>query len=107
VGPNAAIIHYKPEASTCSELDADKIYLCDSGAQVKIIPILYCNNFLSQHIQNCHLILKHILEDLLTSFNMVCIQYLDGTTDITRTVHFGKPTEHEKSCYTAVSVSFS
>nr|GEW79032.1 probable Xaa-Pro aminopeptidase P [Tanacetum cinerariifolium] len=29
-------------------------------------------------------------------------QYLDGTTDITRTVHFGKPTEHEKRCYTAV-----
>ena len=34
VGPNAAVIHYKPEASTCSEMDADKIYLCDSGAQV-------------------------------------------------------------------------
>ncbi|EEE66177.1 aminopeptidase P1 [Oryza sativa Japonica Group] len=61
VGPNAAVIHYKPEASSCAELDADKIYLCDSGAQ-----------------------------------------YLDGTTDITRTVHFGKPSEHEKSCYTAV-----
>ncbi|CAO2144341.1 unnamed protein product [Urochloa humidicola] len=61
VGPNAAVIHYKPEASTCSEMDADKIYLCDSGAQ-----------------------------------------YLDGTTDITRTVHFGKPSAHEKSCYTAV-----
>ncbi|KAL8477209.1 hypothetical protein ACS0TY_029486 [Phlomoides rotata] len=29
-------------------------------------------------------------------------QYLDGTTDITRTVHFGKPTAHEKACYTAV-----
>ncbi|KAK4416527.1 Aminopeptidase P1 [Sesamum alatum] len=29
-------------------------------------------------------------------------QYLDGTTDITRTVHFGKPTSHEKACYTAV-----
>ncbi|KAK6150943.1 hypothetical protein DH2020_015875 [Rehmannia glutinosa] len=29
-------------------------------------------------------------------------QYLDGTTDITRTVHFGKPTPHEKACYTAV-----
>ncbi|KAL6542239.1 actin patch protein [Orobanche minor] len=29
-------------------------------------------------------------------------QYLDGTTDITRTVHFGKPSSHEKSCYTAV-----
>ncbi|CAM8918820.1 unnamed protein product [Rhodiola kirilowii] len=29
-------------------------------------------------------------------------QYLDGTTDITRTVHFGSPTAHEKECYTAV-----
>ncbi|MED6197168.1 actin patch protein [Stylosanthes scabra] len=61
VGPNAAIIHYSPQAETCAELDPDKIYLCDSGAQ-----------------------------------------YLDGTTDITRTVHFGKPSAHEKACYTAV-----
>ncbi|XP_057959213.1 aminopeptidase P1 [Malania oleifera] len=29
-------------------------------------------------------------------------QYQDGTTDITRTVHFGKPSAHEKTCYTAV-----
>ncbi|MBA0870060.1 hypothetical protein Goshw_007347 [Gossypium schwendimanii] len=29
-------------------------------------------------------------------------QYLDGTTDITRTVHFGKPSEHEKACFTSV-----
>ncbi|KAL5715168.1 Xaa-Pro aminopeptidase [Ranunculus cassubicifolius] len=29
-------------------------------------------------------------------------QYQDGTTDITRTVHFGKPSAHEKACYTAV-----
>ncbi|KAL7256309.1 hypothetical protein ACSBR1_010269 [Camellia fascicularis] len=61
VGPNAAIIHYEPDPKTCSELDADSIYLFDSGAQ-----------------------------------------YLDGTTDITRTVHFGKPTAHEKACYTVV-----
>ncbi|XP_054824662.1 aminopeptidase P1 [Prosopis cineraria] len=61
VGPNAAIIHYCPQAETCAELDPDKIYLFDSGAQ-----------------------------------------YLDGTTDITRTVHFGKPSAHEKACYTAV-----
>ncbi|KAL6953172.1 actin patch protein [Sarracenia purpurea var. burkii] len=61
VGPNAAIIHYGPDPETCSELDADSIYLFDSGAQ-----------------------------------------YLDGTTDITRTVHFGKPSAHEKACYTAV-----
>lgn len=29
-------------------------------------------------------------------------QYQDGTTDITRTFHFGKPSAHEKACYTAV-----
>ncbi|KAG0045627.1 hypothetical protein BGZ83_009130 [Gryganskiella cystojenkinii] len=29
-------------------------------------------------------------------------QYLDGTTDITRTMHFGKPTKHEKRCFTRV-----
>nr|DAD21743.1 TPA_asm: hypothetical protein HUJ06_023206 [Nelumbo nucifera] len=58
---NRAIIHYAPDAETCSELDADSIYLFDSGAQ-----------------------------------------YQDGITDITRTVHFGKPSAHEKACYTAV-----
>ncbi|EEF37229.1 aminopeptidase P1 isoform X2 [Ricinus communis] len=61
VGPNAAIIHYSPQAESCAELDPKSIYLFDSGAQ-----------------------------------------YLDGTTDITRTVHFGKPSAHEKACYTAV-----
>jgi len=34
VGPNAAVIHYSPDLKTCSELDADSIYLFDSGAQV-------------------------------------------------------------------------
>lgn len=29
-------------------------------------------------------------------------QYDCGTTDITRTMHFGTPTEHQKACYTAV-----
>lgn len=29
-------------------------------------------------------------------------QYVDGTTDITRTVHFGTPTAHQKECYTRV-----
>ena len=29
-------------------------------------------------------------------------QYLDGTTDTTRTLHFGKPTEFEKQAYTRV-----
>ncbi|XVE89684.1 hypothetical protein DITRI_Ditri20bG0015700 [Diplodiscus trichospermus] len=29
-------------------------------------------------------------------------QYVDGTTDITRTVHFGEPTSREKECFTRV-----
>lgn len=29
-------------------------------------------------------------------------QYLEGTTDITRTIHLGEPTELEKQCYTLV-----
>lgn len=60
-GPNAAIIHYKPEKGSCSIIDPNAIYLCDSGAQ-----------------------------------------YLDGTTDTTRTHHFGTPTEFEKKAFTLV-----
>jgi Xaa-Pro aminopeptidase len=29
-------------------------------------------------------------------------QYRDGTTDVTRTMHFGTPSTHEKRCYTRV-----
>lgn len=29
-------------------------------------------------------------------------QYLDGTTDVTRTVHFGQPTDMERECFTRV-----
>ncbi|KAI8547910.1 hypothetical protein RHMOL_Rhmol07G0232000 [Rhododendron molle] len=39
VGPNAAIIHYQPDAKTCSELDADSIYLFDSGAQGSMLHV--------------------------------------------------------------------
>ncbi|KAJ9244596.1 hypothetical protein DTO207G8_2339 [Paecilomyces variotii] len=60
-GPNAAVIHYKPEKGSCSVIDPKAIYLCDSGAQ-----------------------------------------YLDGTTDTTRTFHFGQPTEFEKKAFTLV-----
>ncbi|KAI1638831.1 putative Xaa-pro aminopeptidase P [Biscogniauxia mediterranea] len=60
-GPNAAVIHYKPERGNCATIDPNAVYLCDSGAQ-----------------------------------------YLDGTTDTTRTVHFGQPTEAEIEAYTLV-----
>lgn len=29
-------------------------------------------------------------------------QYLDGTTDVTRTMHFGTPTQYEQDCFTRV-----
>lgn len=60
-GPNAAVIHYGPERGNCATIDAQSIYLCDSGAQ-----------------------------------------FLDGTTDTTRTLHFGKPTDAERKAYTLV-----
>ncbi|XP_022719385.1 probable Xaa-Pro aminopeptidase P isoform X1 [Durio zibethinus] len=60
-GANGAVIHYKPEAESCSIVDPNKLFLLDSGAQ-----------------------------------------YVDGTTDITRTVHFGEPTAREKECFTRV-----
>ncbi|KAL1873974.1 hypothetical protein VTK73DRAFT_675 [Phialemonium thermophilum] len=60
-GPNAAVIHYKPERGSCSVIDPNAVYLCDSGAQ-----------------------------------------YFDGTTDTTRTLHFGTPTAAEKTAYTLV-----
>ena len=60
-GPNAAVIHYKPERGSCSIIDPNAVYLCDSGAQ-----------------------------------------YLDGTTDTTRTLHFGKPSDMERKAYTLV-----
>ncbi|KAI1384481.1 aminopeptidase-like protein [Hypoxylon trugodes] len=60
-GPNAAVIHYKPERGSCSIIDPKAVYLCDSGAQ-----------------------------------------YLDGTTDTTRTLHFSEPSKAEIEAYTLV-----
>eukprot|EP01127_Copromyxa_protea_P019892 TRINITY_DN6547_c0_g1_i1.p1 TRINITY_DN6547_c0_g1~~TRINITY_DN6547_c0_g1_i1.p1 ORF type:complete len:626 (-),score=124.84 TRINITY_DN6547_c0_g1_i1:44-1711(-) len=61
VGANAAVIHYEPKKPSAAQLDKQKIYLCDSGAQ-----------------------------------------YRDGTTDVTRTFHFGTPSEKEKEAFTGV-----
>ncbi|XP_075907440.1 xaa-Pro aminopeptidase 1 isoform X2 [Nelusetta ayraudi] len=61
VGPNGAIIHYRPLPETNRTLSLTELYLIDSGAQ-----------------------------------------YLDGTTDVTRTVHLGAPSDFEKECFTYV-----
>ncbi len=61
MGPNGAIIHYKPEPKTCAKVTSESLFLCDSGGQ-----------------------------------------YRDGTTDVTRTLHFGTPTQKQKECFTRV-----
>ena len=63
IGPNGAVIHYKPSQEEALKLTNNEIYLLDSGGQ-----------------------------------------YLDGTTDITRSVHFGgqAPTAFQKEAYTRV-----
>jgi len=58
---NGAIVHYKPEADTCAEIENNGVLLLDSGGQ-----------------------------------------YLDGTTDITRTVSFSEPTTEERTNNTLV-----
>ena len=60
-GSNAAIVHYEQNENLHSDMNINKLILCDTGAQ-----------------------------------------YMDGTTDITRTVHFGNPTNKEKEMYTRV-----
>jgi Xaa-Pro aminopeptidase len=58
---NGAIIHYRPQHGSCSEIKPEGLLLVDSGGQ-----------------------------------------YLDGTTDITRTVALGTPTIEEKRNFTLV-----
>ncbi|RUS71962.1 hypothetical protein EGW08_020275 [Elysia chlorotica] len=61
IGPDGAIIHYKPSSKTDKKVTTDQIYLIDSGAQ-----------------------------------------YREGTTDTTRTIHLGTPSQYEQECFTRV-----
>ncbi|MEN0005021.1 MAG: aminopeptidase P family protein [Bacteroidota bacterium] len=58
---NGAIIHYRPEAGKCANVEQEGILLLDSGGQ-----------------------------------------YLEGTTDITRTIALSPPSAEQKTAYTAV-----
>ena len=62
-GANAAVIHYHAEHGNCKPIDANSLYLCDTGGQ-----------------------------------------YVDGTTDTTRTLYFGPqaPSEDARRAYTRV-----
>ena len=76
-GPNAAVIHYQPQKGSCATVDLNAVYLC-----VWLSIVLIC--FKSNQNQDSG------------------AQYLDGTTDTTRTLHFGEPTEMERKAYTLV-----
>ena len=80
-GSNAAIIHYKATDETVTKITQDNVYLVDSGGHYEGM------NFK----------------------NISCIRYfpwfinsIDGTTDVTRTVHFGTPTAKQIEAYTRV-----
>jgi Xaa-Pro aminopeptidase len=60
-GPNAAVIHYRPDVATNRKLERGSLFLLDSGGQ-----------------------------------------YLDGTTDVTRTLAIGDPTPEMQDRFTRV-----
>jgi len=60
-GPNGAIVHYRASPETNRQLEANSLYLVDSGGQ-----------------------------------------YLNGTTDVTRTIAIGTPTPEQKDRFTRV-----
>lgn len=80
VGPNGSIIHYHPMPETERDITDTEMYLCDSGAQY-----LY-EYFFTLNL--CKILNKNI--------------FRDGTTDVTRTWHFGTPTAFEIECFTRV-----
>ena len=74
-GPNGAVIHYHPTEETNRLLAADSLFLCDSGGQY-----LFDGGSAGPGAHGG----------------------VAGTTDVTRTVCFGAPSEHHKQCYTRV-----
>ncbi|XP_021728757.1 uncharacterized protein LOC110697523 isoform X2 [Chenopodium quinoa] len=55
---------------------------------------------LKYFLKRYHMML--LLVSNLFSYVLLGAQYIDGTTDITRTVHFGETTSREKECFTRV-----
>ncbi|ROT63460.1 hypothetical protein C7M84_018672 [Penaeus vannamei] len=78
-GPNGAIIHYQPHPKTKRDITADSLYVVDSGGQA------------DPHSSSSSFLLL-----LLPS------PPPDGTTDVTRTTHYGTPTPFQIEAYTRV-----
>ncbi|PKU33917.1 xaa-pro aminopeptidase 1 [Limosa lapponica baueri] len=89
-GPNGAIIHYKPVPETNRTLSVNEIYLLDSGAQYNVTGFS-----VHSHFNLSFSPIPLLLASLFASGR-------DGTTDVTRTMHFGTPSAYEKECFTYV-----
>ncbi|KAK4711902.1 hypothetical protein R3W88_006415 [Solanum pinnatisectum] len=93
VGSNAAIIHYNlRQKHVLNSIEIAFTYSILEHRYVRTESIY--SGFL--------LCILLYLTCALSIYMMVLLKYLDGTTDITRTIHFGKPSPHEKSSYMAV-----
>jgi len=68
---NAATVEYVPQPDTCAYIMQDSMFMLDAGANYKFPP--------------------HLRERLTSR---------DGTTDFTRTIHYGLPTDLEREIYT-------
>ena len=88
-GENGAIIHYKPTNITSKKIGRDSLLLLDSGLKI-LLNHWYCIDALFDP--------WYIWQWIINLGG----QYLDGTTDTTRTFHFGQPTNFEKEAYTRV-----
>ena len=91
VGSNGAIVHYRAAEGSdlLKHLDRTQPILIDSGGQVRSL-LEHCATSLS-------------MRDILTTISFILLQYEYGTTDVTRTWHFGEsPSEEFKEMYTRV-----
>lgn len=84
-GAHAAQLHYTPSNKTDVEVTENGLLLIDSGGQY-LGKIMILNSY--------------------TSFIYLFVSmYSDGTTDVTRTIHLGEPTNDQKRAYTTVLIA--
>ena len=103
-GANGAIIHYFVSCNACSQ--ASSIICLSSGLPSGIHRSLRKRHALPWKKRKCSSSTGMGVEchGNGPSSSALCsgAQYRDGTTDITRTVHFGNPAEKERFCFTQV-----
>lgn len=83
-GAHGAQPHYEPSKTTSQPIFDNSTIIIDSGGQ-------YCGKYLFYF----HTIFSEVLL-------IICNFLSDGTTDVTRTIHLGTPTEGHKNNYTRV-----